>query len=471
MLSRYYFRALLAICALASALAGKVEASPWIEANDAYLRASIEQLADAGYLRGHVNTYPLMWSGIARDLRRIDPAWLNDDELHAYYRVSAALDFAQMERVNGVRTTLNSERARQNGYADMYREHASLVVSRTFTNEHTAARIQTNVRGGSVEHKSYTFEGSYLATTLGNWAFSVDQMPVWWGPGQDNALVMSTNARPLQGFRLNRLEDNPSNLPVLRWAGHWHATAFAGRTQSAGPLGDQEIAGARLGIRPLPALSIGASTTLQAGDNLGRRNHIVGADVRLALPLAVTLYAEAAQRSGSTDVVAFEGASRDSRYALTIGVSHSIMLGQNLQQFFAEHTDVPAFFYDDNTDPAGYRRWGLNMGAAIDQDVESLTLGYRFQTAHGTGWQMRLRDQRMGASNRLVAMQHDIEGRDFDIKRRMVDVNYQRPFAETLLTIGVTYSYDVVRENFLNSMSSESSEHDLAVRASWEFRF
>ena len=50
--------------------AASLHASPWVEADDAYLKSNIQLLADAGVIRSPVQTYPLPWHAIARDLKQ-----------------------------------------------------------------------------------------------------------------------------------------------------------------------------------------------------------------------------------------------------------------------------------------------------------------------------------------------------------------------------------------------------------------
>ena len=438
-------------------------ANPWVEADDVYLRLSLQQLADAGYLKGNMSTFPLMWSGIVRDLRNISAAQLSESDRLAYYRVRSALNFAQQERVNTVRMQASSERVRAQGFADTYYEHGRLRASRAFISNHSAGRLQTNVRLGTADQKDYTFEGSFLATTIGNWAFSVDQMPVWWGQGQQNALVLSTNSRPVQAFRFNRLQDDASSLPVLAWLGNWHATAFYGRTQNHGPLGDQEIAGGRVSIRPWTALTVAASFTVEAGSKLGERNQLLGIDGRLSLPFATALYGEVAERQGRTRLT--------NQRAFTVGLDHYLGRGPNLQQVFVEYTEVPAYFYDDALDPAGYRRWEQNLGAGIDQDIDSVTMGYRFQRANGQAWRVYYQDQRIGGMNYLAAFQHDYNANTFSIDRRALNVNFQQGFAEGLLNIGIAYQYDKVARTLTNSGLERTSKGRLEVRLGWELRY
>lgn len=60
-------------------------ASPWIESDDPLLRASIEMLFNQGVIKQPVNSYPLMWQGIARDLNAIEASSLPAQSQFAYH--------------------------------------------------------------------------------------------------------------------------------------------------------------------------------------------------------------------------------------------------------------------------------------------------------------------------------------------------------------------------------------------------
>ena len=55
---------------LISVLAGQIaaQAEPWLDTRDAWLRADIERLSQAGIIKVPINTWPLMWASIMNDL-------------------------------------------------------------------------------------------------------------------------------------------------------------------------------------------------------------------------------------------------------------------------------------------------------------------------------------------------------------------------------------------------------------------
>ena len=51
-----------------------VQASPWIEANDPYLRSDLQLLADSGLLLVPLNAFPVRWSLLADQFAKLDPS-------------------------------------------------------------------------------------------------------------------------------------------------------------------------------------------------------------------------------------------------------------------------------------------------------------------------------------------------------------------------------------------------------------
>lgn len=70
---------------------------------------------------------------------------------------------------------------------------------------------------------------AYVGMSVGNWQFSFGKQSLWWGPGEEGAMLMTNNAEPLDKmFRINRV--SPFRLPsVLRYFGDIRVEAFVGQ--------------------------------------------------------------------------------------------------------------------------------------------------------------------------------------------------------------------------------------------------
>lgn len=118
---------------------------------------------------------------------------------------------------------------------------------------------------------------AYASVNWSNWQLSFGRQAVWWGPSRAGSLMFSTNARPVDMFKLSRL--TPAVLPpFLRWLGPFKADVFVGRlsghrytqTSSAlfGPSLDHQplIHGGKVAFKPSPNFEFGVSvTTIFAG--------------------------------------------------------------------------------------------------------------------------------------------------------------------------------------------------------------
>ncbi|MCC5855527.1 MAG: hypothetical protein JJU10_07625 [Idiomarina sp.] len=447
--------ALCALSALSVLYAPPAAATPWLEPGDTHLRNSVQVLADAGYLRTPVNTYPLNWSSIVRDLRRVNMQGMSTVEREAYMRVAAALDYNAQGGYSALTLAARSSNNTIHGPADVAHEEAQLGFVREFQSDHVAFRISTQYRGTPEDGRNYGMVGSYIAGTFGNWSVSAEQIPYWWGPAHDQALVMSNNARAIQAVRVSRLFNEDSQIPVLSLLGPWHATAFVGRNQDAGDIEGARMFGARLGAVPIRGVELGLSYTGQWGgreapsstDGMFNilslqstdegRNRLLGADIRVRIAPAVGLYGEY--------VVSQRSVNPSGR---TLGADYRFYAFERTHTLFAEFYDIEEI-YTDSRDPAGYRRWGRSMGASVDENVTGVTLGYASYDAQGRGVEARVR------SLDLSPVESD------SVSRHVFDATYQQPFGNSVLRVGVQYWAD----------SGSNGDSESIVRASWERRW
>ena len=75
------------------------QASPWMEANDPFLRSDLTFLSDSGYISSPINQYPLRWSTFGDQLASI-PVHSEPPLTQARNHVSYALNTAKFGRGN-----------------------------------------------------------------------------------------------------------------------------------------------------------------------------------------------------------------------------------------------------------------------------------------------------------------------------------------------------------------------------------
>src|SRR5690606_26320751 len=146
-----------------------------------------------------------------------------------------------------------------------HHERGKLSIRREFLGQRWAARVQANHRIDPIDGRNdLSFDGSYAAMMFGEWIASIDALPLWWGPGQDSALTMSTHARPLEKIQLSRFRNEAFDLPVLSWLGPVSGTAFIGKPEAVrGDTDGSYMWGARVTARPFHFIELGLSHTAQ----------------------------------------------------------------------------------------------------------------------------------------------------------------------------------------------------------------
>jgi hypothetical protein len=99
---------------------------------------------------------------------------------------------------------------------------------------------------------------AYVAMNLSNWQISFGKQSLWWGPGDEGAMLFTNNAEPLSKmFRINRV--SPFRLPsVLRYFGDIRTELFLGQVS-----GQQFINNALPGTPPNPQGQYGKSLASQ----------------------------------------------------------------------------------------------------------------------------------------------------------------------------------------------------------------
>lgn len=465
---------LVVACALA--LSGTASATPWLDTSDNSLRQSLQTLAQAGVLTGPVNTYPIMWKNIAIDLNQLDINTLSPELRFAALHLSAALAANRAQQTSGLKLKLNSAPSPAQNFGEDYFEKAAATFFSEYQDDRWAGRLQVSQRRteeGSQEQDT-VYDGSYLAAIMGNWVLSFDQNSQWWGPGQQSSLLLSNNARPLPSVRLSRHSWRADQRPWLNWLGPWSISTFVGRGQHNSSIANVKYWGGRATLRPISALELGVSRTVQWGGegqsnsfstmwdliSYDRRDEIQ-ADQRAALDLSyhfnafslpLTLYAEIADDDNSSGlpdkalqlygVRTFWGEAQ---------ALHSLNLEYSDSYLQCEDSLEPGHCaYQGDWYPEGYRRYGRIIGSGYGADAKVLSSGYVYQLPDGQNWSAQL-----AYASYYQGLQSDSSWQ--------LKLQHQRPLFSGLLQL---------QSRFLQkSPLRPELEKSLSVAASWEYRY
>ena len=150
------------------------------------------------------------------------------------------------------------------GFGDTAVSDVDMTVSAGLTEEVIDVNVSVNYRDNvNFNNSNINFDNSYIATNFGNWSLYAGAIDRWWGPGQENTLLLSSNARPMISAGLRRIDPKPFKKKWLSWIGPWTWDMFLANMGKDRHIPDALMAGMRLGLEPVNNFEIGLSRTMQ----------------------------------------------------------------------------------------------------------------------------------------------------------------------------------------------------------------
>ena len=473
---------LAASCSLV--FAANVFAEPWIGTDDPFLRAAIEQLVSEGAINRPVNSYPLMWQGIAQDLSQINKSALSDDGLFALRRVQHALNVAKSGSYSSVKVSGNSEANSLQSFGERKKHKANIQGTSVLMGDRVTAKVSIGYNKDATSQKELNYDGSYLAVLYGNWSVSLEQVNRWFGPSNDNALLLSNNADPMPGIRFSRLNTDYYGPSFLSFIGPWNFSAFVG--QDKYPKNDDKdnlFWAMRFSSTPISGLEIGINQTAQFDssnadhgfgalsdviltknklDNLGvnEYNQLTSLDIKYSTRLLNQSMAFYGEYAGTNELSFLP---EDTMFS--IGAEHFFGAQDYLVKSYIEYSDtvsncsfaneVSHCQYQHQYYEQGYAHLGDNIAASVGANVESIALATSYQTTNGYAGFVKLRT--LDFANKGEA------NTDTNLAERLqLEVGYQQGLFDGLLKLKAT----TWRDKF-----ESKSETEFAMSGSWEYRF
>ena len=472
-------------------------AEPWVDTSDLYLRESIEHLADLNIITTPTTTFPLMWHDIERDINSTPVHLLEDEALNAYSYVRHQLKLAKK---NQKRLTFNAATSdnRFTSFGDSYRDNNNVQMHTSFMNEYVAAKFSPRFNPSPNDDDKISYDGSYVATYLGNWVLSAGMQDRWWGPGWDTSLSMTNNARPMPALALSRKSAVPVTIPFTNHQIPWTVTSFMGVMDDERVVKDTLLWGFRLNFRPAQNWEIGLTRLAQWGgegrsksfstfldvvaglDNCGGvgpsaeecadgkepGNQLAGYDIRYSTkvfdqPIALyfTSFAEDGDSKGGLSILGEE------RYQA--GIDTRLNAFNRNWRLFAEWTDTYATcrdgkngdgtsdigdcYYEHHIYKTGMRYNGRTIGSLYENDATSVVFGAISQAKDNLAFQTKFRWLQLNKDNHDKAPDDDLIG------------NTLTPIAENMLMLSgkVRYSYRNWRFTTGANISRSSYDNDI----------
>jgi len=243
-----------------------VSAQQWAPVGDSNLRRDVELLKTYSIIQGPVNTWPISWRQITNNINMGMDQTYPAHIAHAIERVRSKVPNKGFRGAATARYTTEPSLIR--GFGDTARSDADFTISAGITEEKIDTNISANYRNNvNFNNTNVNFDGSYIATNLGNWSLYAGAIDRWWGPGQENTLLLSSNARPMISAGLRRIDPKPFKSKWLSWIGSWTWDMFIANMGKDRHIPDALMAGMRLGFQPINNFEVGLSRTMQLCGN------------------------------------------------------------------------------------------------------------------------------------------------------------------------------------------------------------
>lgn len=491
-----------------------VNAAPWMDTQDAYLRANIIALANAGVIHSPVNTYPLMNKSISRELQSLDIHQLPPHLAFALQQVQQVIAEQQRPSTTSLKIKGATNEDGFQSFGERHSAQGELSISNEIIKENFAFKSNVHLTANAYHDHKKHYEGSYLAGFVGNWLISIDQLPVWWGPGIDTNLALSNNAIAFPALRLTRHDNRAIDWPGLRWLGPISFTTYLGKQEHSNERPNILTWGARMNIKPHPNLELGFTRTAQWGGD-GRpddlqafKNLLMGNDnVKLGDGEGVSREEEPGNQLGGLDlrwntqvfnqsigiyaeiIGEDEAGNLPSHTMHQVGVATSFGDMNGIYQAFIEYTDtfvncsgssaVGNCAYEHHLYKEGYRRYGRSMGSTYDSDAQVLTFGLRHSggiynggTYNGkpnkikgvkNNWYGKVKLMRLNKDNLdRSSFPHPIS--QHAQRRIQLEAGYQLPLFNGSLELEAVVYHSKFEHN-------QTKDHDASLKGTWTYHF
>jgi len=231
----------------------QTQASPWIEAEDPFLRSDVQFMADSNLLQMPTNTYPVRWSLFSDQFSQIDTQHLSDSEQLAYRNVQYRLDSERLGRGRShlALTGATSASAGNNGFGGYLKTKAGGNASHEIMEDRFAFRVASGYRQARDNNDRWNFDNSYFAVASQDISFGVGWLERWWGPGWQHSSGIAQQSYPLPSFSVSYQQPH---IPII--GALWLETLIAKQDNDAA---NDYLSASRVALRPVNYLQLGVT--------------------------------------------------------------------------------------------------------------------------------------------------------------------------------------------------------------------
>lgn len=397
--------------------------SPWLEANDPFLRSSLVLLSDAGQLSAPVGNFPLRWSQLGDDLTYAEQN--SDMVTMANQELLYTLNSARLNRGNSLFKVLNgTEASAASGFGQFNEDEKGLYTSVEQLGNHVSYRL--GVAYSEYQNDTeFTLDNSYVAVSGGAWLWSVGNVDRWWGQGWQHNLILGSYAKAAPDASVSYVGQNAG-------LGVWSVESVLAQPRDS----DYDYHSAtRFVSKPFRLLEYGVTYQTWFSDVDASNDEQLAWDAKITLPPIAhvyhSLYAEAASTADITELGAW-----------LVGWTGGFPIGQNTarvvlesQQSTAAHDTTlwKSGTYPSKTDGVANTSYLLDNGVSIAFYVQ-------FQNDHQLGVSQQQAKQNNETTN-------------------TTQLTYSLPALAGMVRLGAAYE------------KAENSDNQTSLWAGYEFRF
>lgn len=411
------------LASLILCLPGVAFSSPWLEANDPFLRSSLLLLSDAGQLSAPVGNFPLRWSMLGDDLTYAEQN--SDMVTMANQELLYTLNSARLNRGNRLFKVLNgTEASAASGFGQFNEDQKGLYTSVEQLGNHVSYRL--GVAYSEYQNDTeFTLDNSYVAVSGGAWLWSLGNVDRWWGQGWQHNLILGSYAKAAPDVSVSYVGQNAG-------LGVWSVESVLAQPSKT----DHSYHSAtRFASKPWRIFEYATTYQTWFSDVDASNDEQLAVDAKLTLPQLGNLYHSAYAEAASTADITELG-------AWLVGWTGGFPIGQNTarvvlesQQSTSAHDTIlwKSGAYPSKTDDVSNTTYLLDDGVSIAFYVQ-------FQNDH-----------QLGVSQQQAKQDNETTN--------TTQLTYSLPALAGMVRLGAAYE------------KAENSDNQTSLWAGYEFRF
>lgn len=389
-------------------LSVSTQAEPWVSTSDSWLRSDIETLSDIGVIKVPITTYPLMWSGILKNLDQIDTSQIAIEYKDTYWRVKRAGKSALRTKVKEeTNLSFSTEALDFRSFGNSVREKSQFSARRYKVGKNSAWNLEVTRVNNPQDGEATRYDGSYFSYVLGNWVMTVGAVEQWWGPGWDSSNILSNNARPTKGISFTRNYSLASENALFSALGEWSLKGFVNQLDDPRTIEKPYFSGLTFSFKPMASLeaslrltSISSGKPIQA-DLILKDKRVTAMDLRWRLPSYIV-----SKRTPTNVYISLTDEKLKSGLStFQWGISTQFKLLDHQWRVFLENTNTAYnefnAVYEDDIYTTGYRYQQRNIGSTYDNDSKVFSLGLMSRLSRNQNLSVKLQSLKLNQINQI----------------------------------------------------------------------